>query len=168
MKRITATPGSLKVGERAPDFTTTDSSGNTLTLAGERGHPVVLYFYPRDNTPGCTREACGFRDRWKEFTTKGARVLGVSTDSAKSHQKFIEKHHLPFVLLMDEDKAITEAYGAWGEKTFMGRKFMGTLRKTYLIDSKGRIARIWDKVKPDLHAEEVLEAIDALTPESPV
>jgi len=123
---------------------------------------VVVYFYPRDDTPGCTLEACGFRDLHAELLRRRAVVLGVSTDSARSHQKFAEKHRLPFDLLVDEDRRITEAYGAWGQKTFMGRKFMGTLRKTFLIGPDGRIARVWDKVKPATHAAEVLAALDEL------
>ncbi len=155
-------PLSLSAGQSAPVFSTSTSSGEQISLVNLRGRPVVLYFYPRDNTPGCTREACGFRDQFADFTLRHAVVLGVSTDSAKSHQKFSEKFQLPFPLLLDEDKRITTAYGAWGEKTFMGRKFMGTLRKTFLIDQNGIIARVWDKVKPDNHAAEVLAALAEL------
>ena len=139
----------LKAGDAAPEFT-----GETLSLAGLRGKPVVLYFYPRDDTPGCTREACAFRDVFAEFQRKGASVLGVSTDSSKSHAKFVEKLKLPFPLLVDED-----AYGVWGEKSFMGRKYQGTHRVTFLIGADGKIQRIWPTVKPEQHAQEVLDAL---------
>jgi thioredoxin-dependent peroxiredoxin len=160
MSDIQPTPPA--VSAPAPDFTAVTGDGRTITLSTLRGQPVVVYFYPRDDTPGCTREACGFRDLHAELLRRRAVVFGVSTDSAKSHRKFAEKHRLPFDLLTDEDRRITEAYGAWGQKTFMGRKFMGTLRKTFLIGPDGRIARIWDKVKPDAHAAEVLAALDEL------
>jgi peroxiredoxin Q/BCP len=130
-----------------------------VALSDLKGKNVILYFYPRDNTPGCTREACAFRDGFAEFKKKGAVVLGVSTDSAQSHDRFVEKFHLPFPLLADEDKKIVQAYGVWGGKTFLGRKFMGTHRVTFLIGPDGRIKRIWPKVKPQDHAQEVLEAL---------
>ncbi len=149
-------------GHPAPDFTTTTSSGESVTLSALAGSFVVLFFYPRDSTPGCTREACGFRDQWEALNSLGAKVFGISTDSRPSHQKFIEKNLLPFSLLMDESRRITESYGAWGPKTFMGRRFMGTLRTTFLIDPQGRIAHVWEKVKPDQHAVEVVERIRQL------
>ena len=121
-----------------------------------QGKHVILYFYPRDNTPGCTKEACAFRDDFAAFKKKGAVVLGVSTDSAKSHDKFAEKYQLPFTLVADEDKKIVQAYGAWGEKSFLGRKYQGTYRVTFLIGPDGRIKKIWPAVKPAEHAEEVL------------
>jgi peroxiredoxin Q/BCP len=149
----------LKEGDKAPAFTAATSGGGTVSLAEFKGKQVVLYFYPRDNTPGCTREACGFRDSHSKFKRKGAVVLGVSKDSVKSHDKFVEKFELPFILLADEDTKIARAYGVWGEKKFMGRTFMGMHRVTFLIDAKGRIKRVWPEVKPDQHAAEVLAAL---------
>ncbi len=130
-----------------------------MSLADFKGQNVILYFYPKDDTPGCTKEACAFRDGIEEFKKRGVVVLGVSTDSVKSHDKFVEKFKLPFLLLADEDKKIVEAYGVWGEKSFMGRKYMGTLRVTFLIGGDGIIKKIWPQVKPDEHAIEVLAAL---------
>jgi len=152
----------LREGARAPAFRALDSTGRRVSLADFKGQPVVLYFYPRDQTPGCTREACAFRDLFDQFQARGVTVLGVSADSVKSHARFADKHHLPFPLLADEDRKIVQAYGVWGEKTFMGRKLMGIRRTTFLIGPDGRIRRIWTKVKPDTHPAEVLEALDAL------
>lgn len=149
----------LEEGDRAPDFTAPTNGGGQVSLADFKGKHVVLYFYPRDNTPGCTKEACGFRDSHTKFKRKGAVVLGVSKDSVKSHDKFVEKFELPFILLADEDTKIAQAYGVWGEKKFMGRTFMGMHRVTFLIDDKGRIKKVWPGVKPDLHAAEVLAAL---------
>jgi thioredoxin-dependent peroxiredoxin len=149
----------LKEGDKAPPFTAPTNGADTVSLADFKGKNVILYFYPRDNTPGCTREACGFRDGFAQFKKKGAVVLGVSTDSVKSHDKFVEKFKLPFLLLADEEKKLVQTYGVWGEKTFMGRKFMGTRRVTFLIGPDGRIKRIWPKVKPEEHAAEVLAAL---------
>jgi thioredoxin-dependent peroxiredoxin len=149
----------LKAGDRAPGFTAGTSGGGEVSLGDFKGKDVILYFYPRDNTPGCTREACAFRDHFAAFKEKGAVVLGVSVDSAKSHDKFIEKYQLPFTLLVDEDKQIVQAYGVWGQKSFLGRKYMGTHRVTFLIGPDGRIKRIWPRVKPDEHAREVLAAL---------
>jgi thioredoxin-dependent peroxiredoxin len=149
----------LKEGNTAPEFTAATSGGGKVSLADFKGKNVILYFYPRDDTPGCTKEACAFRDEFAEFKKQGAVVLGVSTDSAKSHDKFVEKFKLPFPLLADEDKKIVEAYGVWGEKSFMGRKYLGTHRMTFLIGGDGRIKKIWPQVKPDEHAAEVLAAI---------
>jgi peroxiredoxin Q/BCP len=123
----------LKEGDLAPEFSANTSGGEKLSLADLKGKNVILYFYPRDDTPGCTKEACAFRDYFADFKKKGAVVLGVSTDSAKSHDKFVDKFKLPFTLLADEDKKIVEAYGVWGEKSFMGRKYLGTHRVTFLI-----------------------------------
>ncbi|MGO8763636.1 MAG: thioredoxin-dependent thiol peroxidase [Limisphaerales bacterium] len=150
----------LKEGDPAPEFTAATSGGGKVSLADYKGRNVILYFYPKDDTPGCTKEACGFRDGFADFKKHGAVILGVSTDSGKSHDKFVEKYKLPFVLLADEDKKIVEAYGVWGEKTFMGRKYLGTLRVTFLIGPDGHIKRIWRQVKPDEHAAEVLAALD--------
>ncbi|HEX5400381.1 MAG TPA: thioredoxin-dependent thiol peroxidase [Verrucomicrobiae bacterium] len=146
----------LKEGDVAPKFTARTNGGGAVSLSDLKGKNVILYFYPKDDTPGCTREACAFRDQFVEFEKRGAVVLGVSTDSAKSHDRFVEKFKLPFTLLADEDKHIVQAYGVWGEKSFMGRKYMGTNRVTFLIGPDGRIRKIWPAVKPDEHATEVL------------
>ena len=148
----------LKEGSTAPVFKTKDASGETVSLKDLRGQKVVLYFYPKDDTPGCTKEACSFRDSFSQFKKKGIAVLGVSPDSEASHQKFVTKYKLPFTLLADTDRSIAEAYGVWGEKKFMGRTYMGVHRTTFLIDEKGRIKKIFEKVKPEEHASEVLEA----------
>jgi len=150
---------SLKPGDPAPDFAATATDGSTIRLADLLGTPVVLYFYPRDDTPGCTKEACAFRDSYAAFKKKGAIVLGVSLDTVKSHVKFTEKFKLPFPLLADESKAIVTAYGVWGMKSFMGRKYEGIHRVTFLIGADGRIRNIWPKVKPEEHAAEVLAAL---------
>src|ERR1041384_1681804 len=152
-------PLQLKAGDPAPDFTAATNGGALIKLSDLRGKSVVLYFYPRDDTPGCTKEACAFRDGWKQFEKKGAVVLGISTDGVKSHDKFADKFKLPFTLVADEDRKIVEAYGVWGEKVFMGRKYQGTHRVTFLIGPDGRIKNIWPKVKPEEHAAEVLAAL---------
>lgn len=149
----------LKEGDKAPAFTVNTNGGGKLSLADFKGQNVILYFYPKDDTPGCTKEACAFRDHFTEFKQKGAVVLGVSTDPVKSHDKFVEKFNLPFTLLADEDKKIVEAYGVWGQKSFMGRKYLGTHRVTFLIGLDGKIKKTWPKVKPEEHAEEVLAAL---------
>jgi thioredoxin-dependent peroxiredoxin len=149
----------LKEGDIAPDFAATTQGGDKMSLADFRGKNVILYFYPRDDTPGCTKEACGFRDELAALKEKGAVVLGVSTDSAKSHAKFIEKYKLPFTLLADEDKQIVQAYGVWGQKSFLGKKYLGTHRVTFLIGPDGRIKKIWPAVKAAEHAAEVLAAL---------
>ncbi|MEW6160680.1 MAG: thioredoxin-dependent thiol peroxidase [Verrucomicrobiota bacterium] len=149
----------LKEGDAAPDFTAPTNGGGSVTLSRLKGKPVVLYFYPKDDTPGCTKEACAFRDQFAAFKKKGAVVLGVSTDPAKSHDKFVKKFDLPFTLVADEDRVIVNTYGVWGEKTFMGRTYDGTHRVTFLIGADGRIQKIWPKVKPEEHAAEVLAAL---------
>ncbi len=149
----------LKAGEVAPKFTAATNGGGKISLADFLGKNVILYFYPRDDTPGCTKEACAFRDQFADFKKRGAVILGVSTDPVKSHDKFVEKFKLPFTLLADEDKKIVEAYGVWGEKSFMGRKYLGTNRVTFLIGPDGRIKKIWPLVKPEAHAAEVLAAL---------
>ena len=149
----------LKAGAAAPDFSAASNGGGKVSLADFRGRNVILYFYPRDDTPGCTKEACAFRDHFAEFKQRGAIVLGVSTDPVKSHDKFAEKFKLPFLLLADEDHRIVTAYGVWGEKSFMGRKYLGTHRVTFLIAPDGRIKKIWPQVKPEEHAAEVLAAL---------
>jgi peroxiredoxin Q/BCP len=152
----------LKAGAKAPAFSLQSDSGDTVTLAGLKGKPVVLYFYPKDDTPGCTVEACEFRDTWSDVKKTGAVVLGVSPDDVTSHEKFKTKFKLPFPLLADEDHAVAEAYGAWGEKSMYGRKYQGILRTTFVIDPAGKVARVFEKVKPKGHAAEVLEAINEL------
>lgn len=148
----------LKEGDKAPAFTSKDQDGNPVKLSDFKGQKVVLYFYPKDDTPGCTKEACSFRDADDVYRKKGIKVFGVSTDDEKSHQKFISKFQLPFDLLADTDKSIVESYGVWGEKSMYGKKYMGTNRKTFLIDENGKIAKIFDKVNVEQHADEVLEA----------
>ena len=149
----------LKEGDVAPEFTVATNGGGKISLADFRGKQVVLYFYPRDDTPGCTKEACSFRDNFAALKKKGAVVLGVSPDAVKSHDKFVEKFSLPFALLADDEKKIVNAYGVWGEKSFMGRKYLGVHRVTFLIGAEGRIRKIWPKVKPEEHVAEVLEAL---------
>lgn len=146
----------LREGDPAPPFTAETSGGARVSLADFAGQHVILYFYPKDDTPGCTKEACGFRDAYAQFQQRGAVILGVSTDPVKSHDKFVKKFELPFPLLADTDKKIVEAYGVWGEKSFMGRKYMGTHRVTFLIGPDGRIRKIWPTVKPEEHPAEVL------------
>lgn len=148
----------LNEGSTAPAFKTKDANGDTVSLKDLRGQKVVLYFYPKDDTPGCTKEACSFRDAFSQFKKKGIAVLGVSPDSEATHKKFVTKYKLPFTLLADTARSIAEAYGVWGEKKFMGRTYMGVHRTTFLIDEKGKIKKIFEKVKPEDHASEVLEA----------
>ena len=155
-----ATQTHLKEGDLAPEFSAATNAGGKVSLADFKGKNVILYFYPKDDTPGCTKEACGFRDGFAEFQKRGAVVLGVSTDSAAAHDKFVEKFKLPFPLLADEDKKIVNAYGVWGDKSFLGRIYQGTRRVTFLIGGDGRIKKIWPKVKPEQHAAEVLAALD--------
>jgi peroxiredoxin Q/BCP len=149
---------SLKEGDRAPDFIARDQAGNEIKLSDFRGQRVVLYFYPKDDTPGCTKEACSFRDADSLYAEKGIKVFGVSTDSEKSHQKFITKFNLPFTLLADTDKKIVNDYGVYGEKSLYGRKYMGVNRMTFLIDERGKIVKIFKKVNVSAHADEVLNA----------
>jgi peroxiredoxin Q/BCP len=150
----------LKEGDAAPDFEVSDAEGNPVKLSDLRGRKVVLYFYPKDDTPGCTKEACSFRDGFAEFQRRGIEVLGVSTDDEKSHRKFAEKFSLPFKLLADTDHRVADLYGVYGEKQFMGRKYMGVARKTFLIDEEGRLRKVFEQVKVDEHADEVLKAFD--------
>jgi peroxiredoxin Q/BCP len=146
----------LKEGDKAPAFSAATNGGGKISLADFKGQNVILYFYPKDDTPGCTKEACAFRDNWDDFKKKGAVVLGVSTDPVKSHDKFVKKFELPFTLVSDEDKKIVDAYGVWGPKTFMGRKYNGTYRVTFLIGPDGKIKKIWPAVKPTEHVADVL------------
>lgn len=152
----------IEVGEKAPAFTLPDDQGTKVKLADLKGKPVVLYFYPRDDTPGCTKEACAFRDRYDELKQLGVSLLGVSPDTAASHSTFREKYDLPFPLLVDENHAIAEKYGAWREKNLYGKKSMGIQRSTYLIDTQGKVAAVWKRVKVDGHDEQVIEAVKKL------
>jgi peroxiredoxin Q/BCP len=152
----------LDIGSNAPDFTLPRDGGGTITLSGLRGNPVVLYFYPKDDTSGCTQEAIEFSGLKPQFEKLGAKVIGMSPDPVKKHDKFKTKHDLKIELVADEDKAIIESYGLWVEKSMYGRKYMGVERTTFLIDSDGRIAKVWNKVKVPGHAAEVLEATRAL------
>jgi peroxiredoxin Q/BCP len=147
-------------GEPAPDFTLASDAGEGVTLSALRGRPVVLYFYPRDDTPGCTAQACGIRDAWAEFEQRGSVVLGVSPDDVSSHGKFKGKHGLPFTLLADEGHRVAEAYGTWVEKSMYGKKYMGVERSTFVIDAGGNVAKVLRKVKPATHAVDVLAALE--------
>ena len=149
----------LQAGDPAPDFELTAGDGSTVRLKDLRGRKVVLYFYPRDDTPGCTKEACSFRDSSEAYAARGAAVFGVSADSAKSHLKFTNKFGLNFPLLSDPDHSVATAYDSWGLKKFMGREYQGIKRNTFLIDEQGKVARVWESVKPDGHAEDVLAAL---------
>jgi thioredoxin-dependent peroxiredoxin len=148
----------LKVGDKAPDFTVNDQDGTPVKLSSLRGKKVVLYFYPKDMTPGCTAEACNLRDNYKAMIKKGYEILGVSTDSEKSHKKFIEKEKLPFRLLADTNKTIHDSYGTWIEKSMYGRKYMGTARVTFIIDEKGKIEDIIEKVDTKNHVDQILRS----------
>jgi peroxiredoxin Q/BCP len=152
----------LQEGTMAPDFTLPADGSGEVSLSDYRGKKIVLYFYPKDNTSGCTKEACGFRDDYSELLAAGAAVLGVSPDSVKSHDGFKAKYSLPFALLSDPDHRVAEMYGAWGEKKMYGRTYEGILRSTFLIDEEGRIFKVFPKVKPAQHSQEVLEALQAM------
>ncbi len=149
-------------GSKAPAFSGETQDGTTVSLKEFLGKPVVLFFYPKDDTPGCTTEACSFRDEYAALKGAGAAVLGISPDSAKSHAKFAEKHALPYPLVADPEKKIVQAYGVWGEKSLYGRKYMGVARTTFVIDAKGRIAHVFERVKPLGHAREVVAAVRGL------
>ena len=149
----------IEEGKPAPDFELKSDAGETVKLSSLRGHPVVLYFYPKDDTPGCTKQACGIRDAYGEFERAGATVLGVSPDSEGSHVKFRNKYGLPFTLLADTDHAVADKYGLWNEKSFMGRTFFGVSRSTFVIDADGNVKKIFHNVKPATHADDVLAAL---------
>jgi len=149
----------IEEGNPAPTFTLPSDSGENVSLESFRGKPVVLYFYPKDDTPGCTAQACGIRDVWGELQRKGAVVLGVSPDSPKRHARFKEKHGLPFALLSDEEHAVAEQYGTWVEKRMYGKTYMGMERSTFVIDADGNVAKVLRKVKPGEHADDVLAAL---------
>lgn len=161
-KASTAETGLIQEGNKAPAFTLKDQTGETHKLSGYAGSWVVLYFYPKDNTPGCTTQACGFRDSYAGLKKLGTQVLGVSPDDAKAHNKFVEKYGLPFPLLVDPDSKVAEKYGVWKQKTMFGKKYMGIVRTTYLIGPDGKVARRWDKVKVAGHVDEVAQAIKDL------
>ena len=151
----------LESGKAAPNFTLMDENGISRSLSDFKGKPVILYFYPKDDTPGCTKEACNFRDDYSEYNQAGVVILGVSPDSPKSHTKFKEKYNLPFTLLADEDREVCKLYEVWGLKKSMGREYEGVFRTTYLIDVNGKILKVFENVKPDGHSQEVLSALNA-------
>lgn len=147
----------VEVGQQAPDFESKDQDGNTIKLSDYKGKKVVLYFYPKDNTPGCTAQACDLRDNYEVLQKAGYEVIGMSSDSGKSHQKFIQKFDLPFTLLADEDKSVHEKFGTWVEKSMYGKTYMGTARTTFIIDENGIIAEIIDKVKTKEHTNQIIK-----------
>jgi len=149
----------INEGDQAPDFTLQSDAGTDVTLSSLRGRPVVLYFYPRDDTPGCTTQACGIRDEYGEFERAGAVVLGVSPDDESSHVKFRAKYELPFTLLADTDHAVSEQYGVWGEKSYMGKTYLGVSRSTFVIAADGTVKKVMQNVKPATHADDVLTAL---------
>lgn len=146
-------------GSLAPEFSLLDQNGKAISLSDFRGKSVVLYFYPKDDTPGCTKEACNFRDNYQDYEQAGVVILGVSPDSVKSHTRFASKFQLPFTLLADEDHQVCELYGVWGKKKYMGREYDGVYRTTFLIDAEGRIKKVFENVKPEEHSQEVLAAL---------
>lgn len=152
----------LEAGTRAPQFTLKDQHGNNVALKDFRGQPVVIYFYPKDDTPGCTTQACGIRDQWAEFQDAGAAVLGISPDDVASHEKFADKYDLPHTLLADPDRTVINKYGAWGEKKLYGRVTEGVIRSTFLVDPDGKIAKVWKRVQTKTHADQVLKALTDL------
>ena len=148
----------LQIGEPAPDFTLPDQDGNPVSLSGLKGQRVVIYFYPKDDTPGCTKEACNFRDQWSAFEQHGIKVLGISKDGAASHSKFIAKYDLPFTLLSDAEPCpVAASYGSYGLKKFMGREYMGMMRHTFVVDGEGKLERIYTKVKAETMADDILK-----------
>jgi thioredoxin-dependent peroxiredoxin len=149
----------INEGDQAPDFTLRSDAGTDVTLSALRGRPVVLYFYPKDDTPGCTTQACGIRDAYGDFERAGAVVLGVSPDDERSHAEFKKKYDLPFTLLADTDRAVAEQYGVWGEKSYMGRSFFGVKRSTFVIGKDGTVKKVFEKVKPAEHAGDVLAVL---------
>jgi peroxiredoxin Q/BCP len=153
---------SLSIGDKAPNFTLPDQEGQEHTLSAYKGSPVVLYFYPKDHTSGCTTEACGFRDDYSAYQEAGVTILGVSPDSPKTHTNFISKHDLPFTLLADTEREVLKLYGAWGLKKMYGREYEGVLRTTFLIGADGKIAKIYEKVKPAAHSAEILADLKEL------
>lgn len=152
----------LKEKMKAPDFSLLDASGRSHNLSDYLGKPVVLYFYPKDDTPGCTKEACSFRDDYSDYQKKGIEIMGVSPDNSESHARFQKKYDLPFLILADKDHAVCELYGVWGKKKNMGREYFGVMRTTFLINEKGTIIKIFEGVKPAGHSQEVLWEFDRL------
>jgi thioredoxin-dependent peroxiredoxin len=152
----------LKVGDKAPSFKLKNQDSKTISLSDFKGKPVVLYFYPKDDTPGCTKEACNFRDEFPKFGNLKAEIIGMSADSVESHKKFAQKYKLPFNLLSDEGKEVIEKYGVWQEKSMYGKKYMGIVRTTFIIDSSGKISNVFPKVKVEEHNQEVIEALKEL------
>ncbi|MTV24465.1 thioredoxin-dependent thiol peroxidase [Nitriliruptoraceae bacterium ZYF776] len=152
----------MEAGTPAPTFTLPDQDGREVSLEDLRGRPVVIYFYPKDDTPGCTTQACGIRDQWSQFEEAGAAVLGISPDDVDSHARFAAKHDLPHTLLADPDRRVLEAYGAWGEKVLYGKTTVGVIRSTFLVDRDGTVAKVWKRVQTKTHAERVLAAIEQL------
>ncbi|GCD79432.1 thioredoxin-dependent thiol peroxidase [Schleiferia thermophila] len=150
----------LKEGDRAPEFEGVDQNGNPVRLSDFAGKKLIVYFYPKDDTPGCTAEACSLRDSYEELVAKGFAVVGVSTDSQKSHQKFIEKYNLPFTLISDPDRRVIEAFGVWGKKKFMGKEYDGIHRETFVIDENGVILKVFTKVDTKNHAKQILESLE--------
>jgi peroxiredoxin Q/BCP len=150
----------LNIGDKAPDFKGIDQNSNTISLKDFKGKKLILYFYPKDDTPGCTAESCNLRDNYKALIKKGFAVVGVSADNEKSHKKFSDKYELPFPLVADTEKEILQAYDAWGEKSMYGKKYMGIMRKTYVIDEKGKIEKIFEKVDTKNHTEQILESYE--------
>jgi peroxiredoxin Q/BCP len=159
MSKTTAAPKALAPGMKAPDFKLPTGDGSTFSLSAQKGKKVVLYFYPKDDTSGCTKEACSFRDTYSVFKRKGVVLVGVSTDSVTSHEKFAGKYDLPFTLVSDEKKELVAKYGVWKEKNMYGRKYMGTERTTFVIDENGVITHVFPKVKVEGHTDEVLKAV---------
>jgi thioredoxin-dependent peroxiredoxin len=153
----------IEAGQTAPTFTLPDQDGRQVSLEDLRGHPVVLYFYPKDDTPGCTTQACGIRDQWSEFEAAGAAVLGVSPDTVESHARFAGKHDLPHTLLADPEREVLGAYGAYGEKVLYGKTTVGVIRSTFLIDAEGTVAKVWKRVQTASHADQVLKALAELS-----
>ncbi len=150
----------ISLGDKAPDFNGTDQNSNSISLKDFKGKKVILYFYPKDDTPGCTAESCNLRDNYKALIKKGYAVVGVSADNEKSHKKFADKYELPFPLIADTEKKVLQAYDAWGEKSMYGKKYMGIIRKTFVIDEKGKIEKIFDKVDTKNHTEQILESYE--------
>ena len=152
-----------EAGDRAPQFTLPDQDGRKVALKDLKGQPVVIYFYPKDDTPGCTTQACGIRDQWSEFENAGAVVLGISPDTVESHERFAAKHDLPHTLLADPDRKVLEKYGAYGEKVLYGKTTVGVIRSTFLVGPDGRIAKVWKRVQTKKHADQVLKALAELS-----
>ncbi len=152
----------LEPGQTAPDFTLPDQRGQKVSLSDFRGQPVVVYFYPKDDTPGCTTQACDIRDQWEEFREAGAAVIGISPDDVESHERFAAKHDLPHVLLADPDREVMQPWGAWGTKNMYGKETVGVIRSTVLVDAEGVVAKVWKRVQAKKHAEQVLKALAEL------